>query len=204
MSVAEGVVQSRKKKEEEALLVELEHYIRSGGVEGPVLESCDHSDLKMLLEEARRWGRAPRAKEKKGLILVVDDAAMVRRTLSLILRKAEYEVVEAKHGREALRLLKKGRPDLVVLDQKMPVMDGIGFLEQLRAHEAYRDLPVIMCTGVSDRPLVAQCVGLGVSGYLVKPFKRERLVEKVTEVLGGKEDRREEAGGSPEKTGEIV
>ena len=81
-------------------------------------------------------------------ILVVDDEEDIRLLYQEELREAGYQVTVAADGHEALRMVQQGRPDLMVVDIKMPGMDGVELLRRVR--EIYRDLPIIICTAYGD------------------------------------------------------
>src|SRR5262245_44193991 len=90
----------------------------------------------------------------RGSVLVVDDEDQLRRLASAQLRRAGYEVTLAADGQEALARLAEATPDLVVSDVMMPVLDGLGLLQELRAQSATRGIPVILLTAkgtVDDR-----------------------------------------------------
>jgi len=101
-------------------------------------------------------------------ILVVDDEAAARHALTRLLRREGYETVAAGDGREALRALEAGTPDLVLLDVMMPGLDGLELLEILHAHPRWKALPVVVLTAVSDTHTVRRAEQLGAREYLVK------------------------------------
>src|SRR5687767_6325293 len=103
-------------------------------------------------------------------VLVVDDTALIREPLSMSLRDRGYEVTCAANGREAMDALTRIRPDMILLDISMPVMDGMTFLRLLRQDDdpARRDLPVIMMTASSTPDRVREAYRLGVKDYMDK------------------------------------
>jgi CheY-like chemotaxis protein len=115
-------------------------------------------------------------------ILVIEDDAMTRQSLGMILGPAGYATCEAADGQEALLLLQRGpRPDLIVLDLLMPGMDGWHFRrEQLRV-PALAAIPVVVCSGTGDADLHA--AALGAAGFLDKPIDADQLLEMVARVL---------------------
>jgi CheY-like chemotaxis protein len=116
-----------------------------------------------------------------GTVLVVEDSDPVREIVSRVLRREGYEVVGAANGAEALAYMKRAVPDLVLLDVMMPEMDGIAMLAKLRQDPAYRDLPVILVTALSDEARMARARDLGVREYLVKSrFSYEELLDRVS------------------------
>lgn len=113
-------------------------------------------------------------------ILVIDDDSMQRDVLSAVLGKAGYDVHLAPSGVEGLGQLINDIPDLVLLDYEMPGLDGISVLKKARQIPELQDLPIVMLTGHSEKDVVRACLGAGASDYLVKPVKRENLLERVS------------------------
>lgn len=101
-------------------------------------------------------------------IMVVDDMAIVREPIAASLNDAGFEVKQAGNGREALIMLKEWVPDVILLDLAMPEVDGLTFLGMIRELPAFKNLPVILLTAVSDRPAVQKAALLGVRDYLLK------------------------------------
>ena len=112
--------------------------------------------------------------------LVVDDSRSMRAILTKQLRELGFTVVEAPGGAEALRALDQDGPfDLVLLDWNMPEMDGHEVLTLIRAQEAYREVRVMMVTTESEMSQVSVTLEAGANEYLMKPFDRDALVEKL-------------------------
>ena len=110
-------------------------------------------------------------------VVIAEDEALIRLDLKEMLEEAGYAVVaEAADGQSAVRLAEEHRPDLVILDVKMPVLDGISAAEQIVAG---RTAPVLMLTAFSQRELVARAAEAGAMAYLVKPFTRSDLVPAI-------------------------
>jgi two-component system response regulator (stage 0 sporulation protein F) len=120
------------------------------------------------------------------LILVVDDQLGVRRLIQEVFHDAGFRVVLASNGQEALTLAAVNRPSLVLLDMKMPVMDGLETLRALRT--TYPDLIVLMMTAVGDGEQVQEALSLGAKACLSKPFDVFQLRARVEAFL--KEERR--------------
>jgi len=107
-------------------------------------------------------------------ILVAEDETIIRLDLKETLERAGHEVcAEARDGEEAVALARAERPDLAVLDVKMPRLDGI---EAARRILAERPIPIVMLTAYGQDELVARAVEAGVFGYLVKPFRETDLL----------------------------
>ena len=110
-------------------------------------------------------------------VLVAEDEALIRLDLKEMLQEEGYDVVgEAGDGEQAVRLAEELRPDLVILDVKMPVLDGISAAEQIVAK---RIAPVVMLTAFSQRDLVERAVEAGAMAYLVKPFAKSDLLPTI-------------------------
>src|SRR3954453_22018327 len=110
-------------------------------------------------------------------VLVAEDEALIRLDLKEMLEEEGYDVVgEAADGEQAVRLAEELKPDLVILDVKMPVLDGISAAERIvSAHIA----PVVMLTAFSQRELVERAVDAGAMAYLVKPFAKSDLLPTI-------------------------
>lgn len=131
-------------------------------------------------------------------ILLVDDHALFRSGLKALLsRQADFEIVgEASDGLEGVKLAEQLKPDLVLLDLDMPVMNGTEALAQMLA--ANRELPVVMLTVSEDAEDLKEAFVLGARGYLVKNIDAEYLVNSVRQVVAG------ESVMSPEMTSKFV
>lgn len=106
------------------------------------------------------------------LILVADDESIIRLGLKSMLQEMGHEVIAATNGREALRLAEQHRPDLAILDIKMPYTDG---LQAARTLARTNPLPILLLTAYSEEDLVERAADLPIQGYLVKPIKAEEL-----------------------------
>ena len=114
-------------------------------------------------------------------ILVVDDQLGVRRLLFETFREDQHEVEMASNGEEAVLLLKTFKPDLIMMDMKMPGMNGIETLRQIRSLD--QRVGVIMMTAYGDAQNMEQAKDLGILHYLGKPFDLFDLRERVREIL---------------------
>ncbi|MEO8379118.1 MAG: response regulator [Acidobacteriota bacterium] len=117
-------------------------------------------------------------------ILCVDDSNVVLLMEKLILAKANYELITAGTGREAVEIAKREKPDLILLDIVMPVMDGFEACRHLRADETTRNIPIIMVTTRSEAPNVEQGYLIGCNEYVTKPIDSIELLSKVKNYLG--------------------
>ena len=110
-------------------------------------------------------------------ILIAEDETLIRLDLRQLLEAAGFEIcAEARDGEEAVELARSERPDLAVLDVKMPRLDGI---EAARRILDERPIPIVVVTAYGERELVARAVEAGVFGYLVKPFRETDLLPAI-------------------------
>ena len=116
-------------------------------------------------------------------ILSVDDSEAVRMRLARLFRPFACEVFEAANGEEGLAVAARERPDLILLDYNMPVMDGVSMLRRLREHADLRRTPVIMLTGESSAENIATVARLGVRDYITKPFDERLLLAKAARAI---------------------
>ncbi len=113
--------------------------------------------------------------------MIVDDEPGVRALLNDTLRIAGFETLEASDGMSALTALRKNKPDLIIIDINMPLMDGFELVERLRS--AKDMVPVLMLTARADKADIARGLKLGADDYVVKPFGLEELVLRVKAIL---------------------
>lgn len=118
-------------------------------------------------------------------IMAVDDSRTMRDMVSFTLRKAGFEVLEAEDGQDALAKLEKTPVDLVITDINMPRMDGITLVTRLRALPAFRSTPILILTTEGGDDKKAQGRNAGATGWIVKPFAPEKLVQVVNKVCPG-------------------
>ena len=115
-------------------------------------------------------------------VLVVDDDPDMRFMLKLLLERGGYQVNEAADGLAALHAMKVQKPDLVLTDLRMPIMDGAELIQKLRSDEGMAGLPIILITAYAVLPDTAELA----DETIPKPFAPERVVETVTRLLGGR------------------
>ena len=116
-------------------------------------------------------------------ILIADDEPHIRRILQFLLEQAGYEVVAAADGREALELLAREGPDLLLLDVMMPHLDGFAVLQRIRADRETQRLPVIMLTARDESQARVKGLKGGANDYVAKPFDHEELLARVANML---------------------
>lgn len=117
-------------------------------------------------------------------VLTVDDSASIRQMVTFTLKSAGYSVVEAADGQEGLDKAKANSVNLILTDQNMPKMDGLTLIKTLRGLPQYKATPILMLTTESSDAMKAQGKAAGATGWLVKPFDPQKLLEVVKKVIG--------------------
>jgi two-component system, response regulator PdtaR len=112
----------------------------------------------------------------RGTVLVAEDETIIRMDLREMLEEEGYAVVEAADGEQAVRLAREVRPELAILDIKMPVKDGLAAAQEISEE---RIAPVLILTAYSQRELVEQAAEAGAMGYLIKPFQKHDLLPAI-------------------------
>ncbi len=118
------------------------------------------------------------------IILAVDDSASIRQMVSFTLKSSGYEVIDAVDGMDGLEKAKARTVNLVLTDQNMPRMDGLTLIKNLRALPQYKAVPILMLTTESSDAMKVQGKAAGATGWLVKPFDPQKLIEVVKKVIG--------------------
>jgi DNA-binding response OmpR family regulator len=116
-------------------------------------------------------------------ILVVDDEPFICRSLTFVLKKGNYEVLEARNGEEALAAIREHKPDLVFLDVMMPKIDGFQVTEAVRADESLNDVKIILLTAKGqecDREIGKTA---GANDYMTKPFSPSKILDRARQIL---------------------
>jgi two-component system chemotaxis response regulator CheY len=117
-------------------------------------------------------------------ILIVDDSAAIRQSISFILKQEGYETVEATDGLEAANMLASiGALDLIITDVNMPNLDGIGFIRKAREMDAYKFTPILVLTTESQGSKMNEGKEAGATGWIVKPFNSDKLLGIVRKVI---------------------
>lgn len=117
-------------------------------------------------------------------IMTVDDSASIRQMVSFALARAGYHVVEAIDGKDALEKLEGQKVDMVITDLNMPRIDGIALIRELRSRTDCRGIPIVMLTTESQEKKMQEGKAAGATGWIVKPFKPEQLLNVIGRVLG--------------------
>lgn len=117
-------------------------------------------------------------------ILTVDDSASIRQMVAFALKSAGYEVAEAPDGNAGLAMARSELFDLVLTDQNMPGMDGLTLIRNLRTLPQYAKTPILMLTTEAGDSMKQQGRAVGATGWLVKPFDPQKLLEVTRKVIG--------------------
>ncbi len=113
--------------------------------------------------------------------LVVDDTAIMRVIVSRILREAQYDVVEASNGAEAIQSFFRDKPDIVLMDLNMDGIDGTAAIRGIL--QINPNARIVVCSATSDAHIVLNILRLGAKGYVTKPFTPEKLLNAISAAL---------------------
>lgn len=116
-------------------------------------------------------------------ILAVDDSPSMRKMVSFTLTGAGYQVIEAVDGQDAYEKAQVHDIHLVLADQNMPNLDGIGLTRKLREHPKFKTIPILILTTESSDEMKQAGRSAGATGWLVKPFDPSRLIEVIRKVI---------------------
>lgn len=116
-------------------------------------------------------------------ILIVDDSASVRQVVSIALKGAGYDVLEACDGKDALSKLNGQKVHLIISDVNMPNMDGITLVKEVKQLAAYKFTPIIMLTTESQETKKQEGQAAGAKAWVVKPFKPEQMLAAVSKLI---------------------
>jgi two-component system, chemotaxis family, chemotaxis protein CheY len=120
-------------------------------------------------------------------ILAVDDSPTMRRIIINTLKRAGFnDVSEATDGKDALAKMQVEDYNFVITDWNMPEMDGLTFVNKLRANDSYKALPILMVTTRSVKEDIIEAMKAGVNSYIVKPFTPDTLRAKIVQVMDSK------------------
>ncbi|GHF22497.1 response regulator [Kordiimonas sediminis] len=114
--------------------------------------------------------------------LVVDDSKVIRKVARRILEELSFNVEEAVDGQDALDVCNRMMPDVVLLDWNMPVMNGLEFLKKLRSMQGVEQPIVVFCTTENDMSHIRVAIEAGANEYIMKPFDREIIEAKFSQV----------------------
>ncbi len=115
-------------------------------------------------------------------ILTVDDSRTMRDMLLMALEPAGFRVVQAVDGMHGVEVLETETPDVIITDINMPRMDGFGFLDAIRKDQRHRSTPVLVLTTESDAEKKNRARQAGATGWIVKPFNPDKLIDAIRRV----------------------
>lgn len=113
---------------------------------------------------------------------MVDDADFMRMRLSRLLGENGYEILEAENGSVAVRKYQEFKPDVVLMDITMPIMDGLTAVKEIKKLDP--TARIIMCTALGQQTMVIEAIKAGARDFIVKPFQPEKVLNAVKKVLG--------------------
>jgi two-component system chemotaxis response regulator CheY len=116
-------------------------------------------------------------------VMIIDDSASIRLVVSIALKKAGYDVLEAEDGQDALNKLTGQKIHLIVCDVNMPNMDGISFLKAVKQNQSYKFTPIIMLTTESQEEKKQEGRAAGAKAWVVKPFKPDRMLAAIEKLI---------------------
>ncbi|MDA4847496.1 response regulator [Hoeflea poritis] len=118
----------------------------------------------------------------KTIVLTVDDSRTIRNMLLMTLSGAGFETLQAEDGVHGLEVLDGSMPDVIITDINMPRMDGFGFIENVRKSERHRAIPILVLTTESDAEKKNRAREAGATGWIIKPFDPEKLINAIQRV----------------------
>ena len=116
-------------------------------------------------------------------ILVVEDCEDVRQMLKILLESEHFRVLEAGTGGEALKVLKNGRPDIILMDLALPGFDGFETIRRIRKIDGFQNTPIIVLTAYSGQSMYETAMRAGTNYFMAKPIDFEELAELLTQIL---------------------
>lgn len=122
----------------------------------------------------------------KGKILFADDSPVIKKIIKRAIEAADYELLEASDGKEALAVLSKETKDvkLILSDWNMPVMNGFELLKAVKNNNSFKHIPVIMLTTEAEKGNINKAIQAGAANYMLKPFNTEDLIQKIIQCIG--------------------
>ena len=128
-------------------------------------------------------GPAPKTYKLSPTILLVEDSEDSRQVISVSLREKGYQVVLAVNGQEAVNVALNARPDIILMDLNLPIVDGFAATEQIRQHPALSNIPILAITAYDTYGMKDAALEAGCDGYISKPLDFDRLDEILRRIL---------------------
>lgn len=120
---------------------------------------------------------------KQTTVVVIDDDLLQHKIINNCLKDEPYKIISILRGETALSYLLMNRPDLILLDINMPDFSGIEILQRIKGYKHLSGVPIIMVTSDQNRETIIECIKKGATNYIIKPFTRTALLEKVRTAL---------------------
>ena len=155
---------------------------------GDLLHRFSNQHSQMILDGLKKDLQLPATEQEnespqQPTILIIDDDEVSRRLLTQALKTSGYQIQEAENAQAGYLKVGLYQPSLILLDHEMPEVAGIEFAYRIKQDPAYTTLPIIMVTSHRQEKLVRAARSVGISDFIVKPFQKEILLEKISTVL---------------------
>lgn len=111
--------------------------------------------------------------------LIADDSKVIRMILSKIMNNMKYDVIEAEDGEEVVELCETKEPDLIIMDTKLPILDGIDAMYKIREMQKIKQPKIIFCSSIADPERIREALDGGADDYIMKPFDEEIILSKM-------------------------
>lgn len=160
-----------------------QRFVEMESAVGPARDWLDgfSGEIAPALEAARALGNL--AEQVPAVILLVEDDRLQQRLVAQMLVGQPFELICASSGAEGLAVLRKRRPDLILMDYVLPDFDGIEVTRRLKSAAHLAEIPVVMTTGNSDKAVVVKSLKAGAADFIVKPFDKDKLIVKIASLL---------------------
>ena len=162
----------------------VQRYLKVAAESTPLLQQCVQKfrqEYEPFLESARVLNTM--AERIRRTVLVVDDNETQRIIVGKLLKAENYDLLFARDGLDALNILRKKRPDIILMDILMPNMNGMETTRRLKAIPHLSRTPVIIITGKNEEKVVVECIQAGAVDFVVKPFVHATLIDKIARAL---------------------
>ena len=121
--------------------------------------------------------------KQKRVIVLAEDSVSIREAVSFGLNEANFEVLQAENGEEALRYFDGRQVDFLLTDFHMPKMNGLELIQNIRGLDTYRFIPILVLTTETQKEIILQAKKAGGTGWLAKPFKMENLLQTIRRLI---------------------
>lgn len=173
-----------KDTEKEDLLETVQNTLDSTPKAGEILEEIEALPAFEEAEENSTLNPSdPKSKRQKKLIMLVDDSGIYLRMMKNLIGN-KYDICMTTSGVDAVPMILSRRPDLILLDYEMPVLDGPQTMKKIREHEEICDIPIVFVTAVNSKDHIKAVLDLKPAGYLLKPVDNKRLLQTIESIVG--------------------